>query len=96
MATNEQGRRILEFIDSEFRDWLGGPCHRGCRLTALRRCVRLSIRWLPIRRFVADAQAKNFEVMPGTGQEVEAIVKRTLAIPRDDIAAMNALLAAAK
>ena len=29
MATTEQGRRILEFIDSEIRDWMGCPVHAG-------------------------------------------------------------------
>jgi tripartite-type tricarboxylate transporter receptor subunit TctC len=96
MATTEQGRRILEFIDSESGiGWsvLSPPGVPLDRVAALRQAFDQMV---ADPRFLADAQARNLEVMPNTGQEVEAIVKRTLSIPRDDIAVMNSLIAAAK
>jgi tripartite-type tricarboxylate transporter receptor subunit TctC len=96
MATTEQGRRILEFIDSESGiGWavLSTPGVPLDRVAALRQAFDLMV---ADPAFAAELKAKGLELMPGTGQEVEAIVRRTLSIPRDDIAFMNSLLAAAK
>jgi tripartite-type tricarboxylate transporter receptor subunit TctC len=95
MATTEQGRRILQFIDSESGiGWavLAPPGVPLDRVAALRHAFDQMV---VDPRFLADTQGRNLDVMPVTGQEVEAIVKRTLSIPRDDIDVMNALIAAA-
>lgn len=96
MATTDQGRRILQFIDSDSAiGWsvLTTPGVPPDRVAALRHAFDAMVAD-PV--FAADVKAKNLELMPSTGQELEAVVKRTLSIPRDDIAAMNALLAAAR
>jgi len=95
MAKTEQGRRILEFIDSESGiGWavLAPPGVPPDRVAALRHAFDQMV---VDPRFLADMQGRSLDVMPVSGQEVEAIVKRTLSIPRDDIDVMNALIAAA-
>ena len=68
----------------------------ACRRTALRRCAR---RWRipsPIpdfRKFTAD---HNIMIEPGTAAEVEAIVKKTLATPKDLADKMRAVLESMK
>ena len=47
-------------------------------------------------KFRADAKARNLDVVSATGQEVEALVRRTLDVPQEDLDAMNRLLAPKK
>lgn len=93
LAQSEQGRRILQFIDSDAAiGWsvLAPPGVPVERVAALRAAFD---RMVKDPEFLADAQARHLEVVPSTGQELEALVSHTLATPQDDIATMNALLA---
>lgn len=94
LAATEQGRRILEFIDSDSGiGWsvVAPPGVPLDRVTALRQAFD---RMVVDPKFLDDAQAKHLDVVPSTGQEIEALVSRTLSVPREDIDAMNKLLAA--
>jgi tripartite-type tricarboxylate transporter receptor subunit TctC len=94
LAATEQGRRILEFIDSDSGIGWSVAAPPGVpldRVTALRQAFD---RMVADPKFLADAQAKHLDVVPSTGQEIEALVSRTLSVPREDIEAMNKLLAA--
>lgn len=93
-ASTDQGRRILEFIDSESAiGWsvLAPPGVPADRVEVLRRAFSQMV---GDPTFVADVKSKGLDLIPSTGQEIDAIVKRTLSIPGDDIAAMKALIAA--
>jgi tripartite-type tricarboxylate transporter receptor subunit TctC len=94
LAPTEQGRRILEFVDSDSGiGWsvLAPPGVPLDRVTALRQAFDQMV---TDPKFLADAQARHLDVVPSTGQEIEALVRRTLAVPQADIDAMNKLLAA--
>ena len=94
LAATEQGRRILEFIDSDTGiGWsvLSPPGVPLDRVAALRQAFD---RMVADPKFLDEARAKHLDVVPSTGQEIEALVNRTLAVPREDIDVMNKLLAA--
>jgi tripartite-type tricarboxylate transporter receptor subunit TctC len=94
LAATEQGRRILEFIDSDSGiGWsvVAPPGVPLDRVAALRQAFD---RMVEDPKFLGDAQAKHLDVVPSTGQEIEALVRRTVSIPREDIDAMNKLLSA--
>jgi tripartite-type tricarboxylate transporter receptor subunit TctC len=96
LATTEQGRHILEFIDSDSGiGWsvVAPPGVPLDRVTALRQAFD---RMVADPKFLADAQARHLDVVPSTGQEMEALVMRTLAVPEEDIGVMNNLLAGKK
>jgi tripartite-type tricarboxylate transporter receptor subunit TctC len=96
LATTEQGRHILEFIDSDSAiGWsvVAPPGVPLDRVTALRQAFD---RMVADPKFLADAQARHLDVVPSTGQEMAALITRTLSVPEQDIAAMNNLLAAKK
>jgi tripartite-type tricarboxylate transporter receptor subunit TctC len=96
VATTEQGRRILEFIDSDSGiGWsvLAPPGVPLDRVTALRQAFD---RMVVDPKFLADAQTRHLDIVPSTGQEIEALVRRTLSVPAEDIDVMNNLLAAKK
>jgi tripartite-type tricarboxylate transporter receptor subunit TctC len=96
LATTEQGRRILEFIDSDSGiGWsvVAPPRVPLDRVAALREAFD---RMVADPKFLADAQARHLDVVPSTGPEMEALVRRTLSVPQEDLAAMNNLLAAKK
>ena len=96
MATNDQGRRILEFIDSDSAiGWsvLAPPNVPAERVAALRKAFDQMVK---DAAFVADVEARHLELASSSGQEVAAVVERTLATPKDDIAVMNKLLAEKK
>jgi tripartite-type tricarboxylate transporter receptor subunit TctC len=44
--------------------------------------------------FLAEAQKRGFEIDPATGQELEAIVGRTIATPADALVRLKDILAA--
>ncbi len=44
--------------------------------------------------FIADVQVRRLDLVPSTGQEVDALIKRTLSTPSADIAYMKDLLTA--
>jgi tripartite-type tricarboxylate transporter receptor subunit TctC len=93
LATSEQGRRILQFIDSDSAvGWsvLAPPGVPGDRVALLRQAFD---RMVADPEFRADAAARHLEVVPSTGDELSAVVRRTLSTPAGDIAMMNSLLA---
>ena len=96
LAATEQGRRILEFIDSDSGiGWsvVAPPGVPLDRVTMLRQAFD---RMVADPKFLDDARAKHLDVVLSTGQEIEALVRRTLSVPRADIDAMNKLLAAGR
>jgi len=96
MATTEQGRRILEFIDSDSAiGWsvLAPPAVPAERVAALREAFD---KMVADPAFLADAAARHVDVLPSHGQDIAAVVARTLSTPADDISIMNKLLAEKK
>jgi tripartite-type tricarboxylate transporter receptor subunit TctC len=96
LATTARGRRILEFIDSESAiGWsvVAPPGVPPDRIATLRQAFD---RMVVDPKFLAEAQARHLDVVPSTGQELESLIRRTLSVPQEDIAAMNDLLAAKK
>jgi tripartite-type tricarboxylate transporter receptor subunit TctC len=96
LATSEQGRRILEFIDSDSAiGWsvLAPPDVSADRVGALREAFD---RMVADPDFVADATKRHLDVVPSTGQDVAAVVRRTLSTPEADIAIMKTVLAEKK
>jgi tripartite-type tricarboxylate transporter receptor subunit TctC len=94
LAATEQGRRILEFIDSDSGiGWsvVAPPGAPLDRVAALRQAFDQMV---ADPKFLDEARMKHLDVVPSTGVEIEALVRRTLAVPREDIDAMNKLLAA--
>jgi tripartite-type tricarboxylate transporter receptor subunit TctC len=94
LAATEQGRRILEFIDSESGIGWSVTAPSGVPLDRVAALREAFDRMVADPKFLDDAQARHLDVVPSTGQEIQALVKRTLSVPRQDIAAMNELLAA--
>jgi tripartite-type tricarboxylate transporter receptor subunit TctC len=96
MASAEQGQRILQFIDSDSSiGWsvVAPPGVPPERVAALREAFDQMVK---DPKFLADAQTRHLDVVPSTGQELEALIKRTLSIPKEDVAAMNNLLTVKK
>jgi tripartite-type tricarboxylate transporter receptor subunit TctC len=96
LAANPQDRRILEFVDSDSAvGWslVAPPGVPADRVAILRRAFDAMV---GDGEFRAEAAKRSLDVVPASGQEVEAVVKRTLAIPQDDVARMTRLLASQK
>jgi tripartite-type tricarboxylate transporter receptor subunit TctC len=96
MSSSEQGRRILEFIDSDSAiGWsvVAPPGVPSDRVAALREAFDQMVK---DPKFLADAQTRHLDIVPSTGQELEPLVNRTLAIPQDDVATIKNLLAVKK
>ena len=96
LAGNEEDRRILAFVDSDSAiGWslVAPPGIPADRVAVLRQGFDAMV---ADPEFRADAAKRNLDVVPASGQEVEAVVKRTLAIPQSDVARMTRLLAAQK
>jgi tripartite-type tricarboxylate transporter receptor subunit TctC len=94
LAATEEGRRILEFIDSESGIGWSVVTPPGVPLDRVAALRQAFDRMVADPKFLDEAHAKHLDVVPSTGQELEALVRRTLAVPREDIDAMNKLLAA--
>jgi tripartite-type tricarboxylate transporter receptor subunit TctC len=96
VASTEQGKRILEFIDSDTAiGWsvIAPPGVPPERVAALRDAFDQMVK---DPKFLADADARHLGVVPSKGQEIEALIKHTLSIPKEDVATMNKLLATKK
>jgi tripartite-type tricarboxylate transporter receptor subunit TctC len=92
LATGEQGRRILEFIDSDSGiGWsvTAPPGVPADRVAVLRHAFDQMV---ADPAFIADVQARRLDLVPSTGQELDALIKRTLSTPETDIAYMKNLL----
>ena len=87
---------ILEFIDSDTAiGWsvIAPPGVPPDRVAALREAFDQMVK---DPKFLADAEVRHLGVVPSTGQEIEALIKHTLSIPKEDVATMNKLLATKK
>jgi tripartite-type tricarboxylate transporter receptor subunit TctC len=96
MASTEQGRRILEFIDSDSAiGWsvVAPPGVPADRVKALRQAFEQMIK---DPKFLEDAKKRHLDIAPSTGEQVQALVEHTLSIPKEDVADMNKLLAEKK
>jgi tripartite-type tricarboxylate transporter receptor subunit TctC len=94
LATGEEGRRILEFQNSDAGiGWsvVAPPNVPAARVAILRTAFDRTMR---DPEFLAEAQKRGFEINPATGQELEAIVGRTIATPADALVRLKNILAA--
>ena len=94
LATSEEGRRILEFQNSDAGiGWsvVAPPNVPPARVAILRAAFDKTMR---DPEFLAEAQKRGFEINPATGQELEAIVGRTIATPADALVRLKNILAA--
>ena len=92
LATSEQGRRILEFINSDSAiGWsvTAPPGVPADRVAMLRHAFDQMV---ADPSFIADVQARRLDLVPGTGQEMDALIERTVSTPQTDIAYMKSLL----
>lgn len=94
LALSDDGRRILEFMNSDASvGWnvIAPPDVPADRVAALRSAFTATMR---DPDFLADAQKQGLEIVPGSGEEVEGVVERTLATPPDLVARVAAIVAA--
>ena len=92
LALTEEGRRILEFQNSDAGiGWsvVAPPGVPADRIAILRAAFD---RTVADPAFLADAKKRNFEVNPATGQELETIVARTIATPAEALARLKQIL----
>jgi tripartite-type tricarboxylate transporter receptor subunit TctC len=94
LATSEEGRRILEFQNSDAGiGWsvVAPPGVPAQRVATLRAAFQKTV---ADPEFLADAKKRNFEVDPATGQDLEALVARTIATPPDALVRLKKILGA--
>ena len=94
LAQSDDGRRILEFMNSDSSvGWnvTAPPEVPADRVAALRGALAATLR---DPDFLADAQKQGLEIVPGSGEEVQQVVERTLATPRDLVARVAAIVGA--
>ncbi|TMA60808.1 MAG: hypothetical protein E6J73_13150 [Deltaproteobacteria bacterium] len=90
---SEVTRRLAVVLMSP--DWIGRPLIAppglsADRLTLLREAL---MKALSDPEFKAEAQKRNWEVEPVTGQELEAIAKKVIVQPPDVVERMKKVLA---
>jgi tripartite-type tricarboxylate transporter receptor subunit TctC len=93
LATSEEGRRILEFQNSDSGiGWsvVAPPTVPANRVAVLRAAFNKT---MVDPEFLADAKKRGFEVDPAAGQELEAIVGRTIATPAEALTRLKNILA---
>jgi tripartite-type tricarboxylate transporter receptor subunit TctC len=96
LAATDEGRRILEFMNSDSSvGWnvVVPPEVPADRVALLRDAFDAT---MADPEFLADAQKLKLEIVPGRGDEVQKAVERTLAIPRDAIARLTAIISGPK
>jgi tripartite-type tricarboxylate transporter receptor subunit TctC len=92
LATSEEGRRILEFQNSDAGiGWsvVAPPGVPTERVAVLRAAFD---RTMSDPEFLAEAKKRGYEINPATGQELDAIVSRTLATPPEALARLRKIL----
>jgi tripartite-type tricarboxylate transporter receptor subunit TctC len=92
LASSDDGRRILEFMNSDSSvGWnaIAPPDVPADRLAALRAAFDATLR---DSDFLADAQKQGLEIVPGRGDEVQRVVEHTLATPPDLVAHLAAII----
>jgi tripartite-type tricarboxylate transporter receptor subunit TctC len=92
LAVSDDGRRILEFMNSDASvGWnvIAPPEVPQDRVAALRSAFDATVR---DPDFLVDAQKQGLEIVPGSGDEVQHVVERTLATPLDLVARVAAIV----
>jgi len=92
LATSEEGRRILEFQNSDAGiGWsvVAPPGVPAERVAILRAAFDQT---MADPEFLAEANKRGFEINPATGQELEAIVVRTLSTPDSALVRLKEIL----
>jgi len=93
LATTDEGRRILEFQNSDAGiGWsvVAPPDVPATRVAVLRAAFDKT---MSDPEFLAEAKKRGYEINPGTGRDLEAIVSRTLATPPEALARLKQILA---
>lgn len=94
LARTEEGRRILEFQNSDAGiGWsvVAPPNVPAARLAVLRQAFDKTI---ADPEFLAEAQKRGLEINPATGAELEAVVARTVATPPEALTTLKNILSA--
>jgi hypothetical protein len=92
LASSEEGRRILEFMNSDAGvGWsvVAPPDVPAERITTLRAAFN---RTMADPEYLAEARKRGFETNSATGQELEAIVSRTIATPAEALVRLKNIL----
>ena len=92
LATSDDGRRILEFMNSDASvGWnaVVPPDVPTDRVAALRTAFDAT---MSDPDFLADAQKQGLEIVPGRGDEVQQVVEHTLATPPELVARVAAII----
>jgi tripartite-type tricarboxylate transporter receptor subunit TctC len=92
LATSEEGRRILEFQNSDAGiGWsvVAPPGVPAERVAVLRAAFDKT---MADPEFLAEAKKRGFEINPATGQELEAIVARTMSTPASALVRLKQIL----
>jgi tripartite-type tricarboxylate transporter receptor subunit TctC len=94
LATSDEGRQILEFMNSDASiGWtvVAPPNVPADRVAILRRAFDATMQ---DPEFLAEARMRGLEIVPARGDEVEDIVRRTVAVPPQAVERVKAILAA--
>jgi len=92
LATNDEGRRILEFQNSDAGiGWsvVGPPNVPADRVAVLRQAFD---KMIADPEFRADAQKRGLEITPASGKELEEIVGRTVSTPAEALVTLKKLI----
>lgn len=93
LATSDEGRQILEFMNSDSSiGWnvVAPPNVPADRVAILRAAFDAT---LQDPEFLADAKMRGLEIVPARGDEVQDVVRRTVAVPPQAIERVKAILA---
>lgn len=96
LALTPEGRRIIGYVESDTGigfSLAAPPNVPADRMAALRHAYGAMV---ADPEFLAEAQSRNLEIVPGTHQELEDIVSHTLSIPPDDLEKLRSLIGAGK
>ena len=92
LALTDEGRRILEFMNSDSSiGWnvIAPPGVPADRVAVLRRAFDAT---MADPEFLADAQKRGFEIIAARGEEVQEVVNRTIATPQEAVAQLRAIM----
>ena len=92
LATSDDGRRILEFMNSDSSvGWnvVAPPDVPVDRVAVLRAAFDAT---MTDADFLADAHKQGLEIVPGRGDEIERVVGHTLETPPDAVARLKAII----
>jgi tripartite-type tricarboxylate transporter receptor subunit TctC len=96
LALNDEGRRILEFMNSDSSiGWnvIAPPGVPADRVAVLRRAFDAT---MADPNFLADAQKRGFEIIAARGEDVQEVVNRTIATPPEAVARLRAIMGGMK